>query len=74
MNPEQAKHVKEVEEKISEWKVNLRYLSETVDNSIDDDLKKTTLSRILSETIAEHVTQKYDEENSYDDMEPFCLR
>ena len=66
MNPEQAKHVKEVEKKISEWKVNLRYLIEIGDNSIEDDPKKTTLIRILPETIAEHVIQKYDEENSYD--------
>ena len=58
MNPEQAKHVKEVEKKISEWKVNLRHLSEIGDNLIDDDLKKTTLIRILPETIVEHVIQK----------------
>ena len=28
MNRKQAKHVKEVEKKLSEWKVNPRYLSE----------------------------------------------
>ena len=49
--------------------MNLRYLSEIRDNSIDDDLKKSTLIGILPETMAEHVIQKYDEENSYDDME-----
>ena len=36
-------------------------------------LKKSTLIRILPETIAEHVIQKYDEENSCDDMEQFVF-
>ena len=36
-------------------------------------LKKTTLISILPETTAEHVIQKYDEENSYDDMEQFVF-
>ena len=33
VNPEQTKHVKEVEKKIREWKVNSRYLSEIGDTS-----------------------------------------
>ena len=52
--------------------MDLRYLSEMRHSSIDDDQKKRTLIRI-PETIAEHVAQKYDEENSSDDMGQFVF-
>ena len=73
MNPDQAKTAKEVEKRINEWKSSLRYLSEIGDNSIDDDLKKTTLIKILPEMIAEHVIQRYDEDDNYDEMEQFVM-
>ena len=71
MHPETTTKVEEVEKKISEWKQNLRYLNEVCPESqlTDDDQLKTILISIVPESVADYLTQRYNQLRTIDDME-----
>ena len=77
MNPSAAKNIGEIDEKMTLWKTDIRYIVEpgmAHDQKMIDDPHQmiTILILMMPDAVADHLITKYDKKNpSYDQMEAY---
>ena len=69
MRPTVAKTISEVEARINDWKVHIKYLSDIGKFTLDHEQQKSILVSILPESLKEYMLQQYDTAKLYEDFE-----